>query len=44
MLGTRLHLENGAILGSGVTGGVTNWGYIFEKVGLQNWGYRGTKS
>lgn len=24
------------ILGTGVTGGVTKWGYIFEKVGLQN--------
>lgn len=27
-----------SILGSGVTGGVTNWGYIFRKVGLQKWG------
>lgn len=26
------------ILGSGVTSGVTNWGYIFRKVGLQKWG------
>ena len=24
-----------AIFRSGVTGGVTKWGYIFEKVGLQ---------
>ena len=23
------------ILGTGVTGGITKWGYIFEKVGLQ---------
>ena len=22
--------------GGGVTGGVTNWGYIFQKLGLQN--------
>lgn len=27
-----------SILGSGVTSGVTNWGYIFRKVGLQKWG------
>lgn len=27
-----------SILGSGVTTGVTNWGYIFRKVGLQKWG------
>lgn len=26
-----------SILGSGVTTGVTNWGYIFRKVGLQKW-------
>ena len=33
--------QKGAILGSGVTGGVTKWGYIFEKVGLQIRGFRG---
>ena len=27
-----------SFFGSGVTGGVTNWGYIFKKVGLQKWG------
>lgn len=25
--------------GSGVTGGVTKWGYIFAKVGLHFWGF-----
>lgn len=30
-----------SILGSGVTGGVTKWGYIFQKVGLQKWVFRG---
>jgi len=29
-------VQFGAVLGTGVTGGVTKWGYIFEKVGLQN--------
>lgn len=29
------------ILGTGVTGGVTKWGYIFEKVGLQKRVLRG---
>ena len=27
---------NGRKIGGGVTGGVTKWGYIFEKLGLQN--------
>jgi len=29
-------VQFGAVLGTGVTGGVTKWGYIFRKVGLQN--------
>lgn len=29
---------------SGVTGGVTNWGYILEKVGLQKWGNWGANN
>lgn len=33
-----------SILATGVTGGVTNWGYIFEKVGLQNRGLRHTRA
>lgn len=28
-------------LKGGVTGGVTKWGYIFRKVGLQIWGFGG---
>lgn len=34
-------MQFGAVLGTGVTGGVTKWGYIFRKVGLQKWGLRG---
>lgn len=33
-----------SILTTGVTGGVTNWGYILEKVGLQMWGLRHTRA
>ena len=29
-------VQFGAVLGTGVTGGVTKWGYIYQKVGLQN--------
>lgn len=34
-------VQFGAVLGTGVTGGVTKWGYIFRKVGLQKWVLRG---
>ena len=31
--------EKWPIFRGGVTGGVTKWGYIFQKVGLHIWGF-----